>query len=220
MIKRVQGGGVGLVNPMGWYDAERAEIPTPAPTPELRSDTPLPSGKTVAADGKDLSQALEAAVVSGVPLERQSTGEAEQEVSEVEHKEPKTKLPDAEAGADVADKIGNGFHEGCVYRLWILADLSVVERPPHLHPQPVTGSHMPVCSLQMVRGTIFAMANIQQRPFLGPRRLLLRTQLTIAMTIENEAQPLKEKAARSQGQLLSVIMPQTVSHSSKGLAIV
>lgn len=72
----------------------------------------------------------------------------------------------------------------------------------------------------MVRGTIFAMANIQQRPFLGPRRLLLRTQLTIAMTIENEAQPLKEKAARSQGQLLSVIMPQTVSHSSKGLAIV
>ncbi|OWZ79653.1 potassium ion transporter [Cryptococcus neoformans Tu401-1] len=112
MIKRVQGGGVGLVNPMGWYDAERAEIPTPAPTPELRSDTPLPSGKTVAADGKDLSQALEAAVVSGVPLERQSTGEAEQEVSEVEHKEPKTKLPDAEAGADVADKIGNGFHEG------------------------------------------------------------------------------------------------------------
>lgn len=76
MIKRVQGGGVGLVNPMGWYDAERAEIPTPAPTPELRSDTPLPSGKTVAADGKDLSQALEAAVVSGVPLERQSTGEA------------------------------------------------------------------------------------------------------------------------------------------------
>ena len=27
MIKRVEGGGVGLVNPMGWYDAERAESP-------------------------------------------------------------------------------------------------------------------------------------------------------------------------------------------------
>ena len=26
MIKRVEGGGVGLVNPMGWYDAERAEV--------------------------------------------------------------------------------------------------------------------------------------------------------------------------------------------------
>ena len=31
MIKRVEGGGVGLVNPMGWYDAERAETPSPSP---------------------------------------------------------------------------------------------------------------------------------------------------------------------------------------------
>lgn len=158
MIKRVQGGGVGLVNPMGWYDVERAEIATPAPTPELRSDTPLPSGKTVAADGKDLSQALEAVVVSGVAQARQSAGEAEQEVSEVENKEPKTKLSEAEAGAKVADKVSTGSNEGCVYRLWIPADLSVIERPPHLHPRPVTRSHMPVCSLQMVRGTISAMA--------------------------------------------------------------
>ncbi|KAE8540063.1 hypothetical protein D1P53_004001 [Cryptococcus gattii VGV] len=111
MIKRVEGGGVGLINPMGWYDAERAEIPTPAPTPEHRNDMPLPSGKTVAADGKDLSQALEAAVVSGVAQKRQPTGEAEQEVSEVEHKEPKTKLPEAEAGADVADEVSTGIHK-------------------------------------------------------------------------------------------------------------
>lgn len=31
MIKRVEGGGVGLVNPMGWYDAERADTPSPSP---------------------------------------------------------------------------------------------------------------------------------------------------------------------------------------------
>ena len=31
MIKRVDGGGVGLVNPMGWYDAERADTPSPSP---------------------------------------------------------------------------------------------------------------------------------------------------------------------------------------------
>lgn len=218
MIKRVEGGGVGLINPMGWYEAERAEIPTPAPTPEHRNDMPLPSGKTVAADGKDLSQALEAAVVSGAAQERQPTGEAEQEVSEVVHKESKTKLPEAEAGADVADEVSAGIHKRYVYRLWILADLSVIERPPHLHPPAITRYHMPVYSLQMVRGSVSAVANIQQRPFLGPRRLLLRMQLTIPMTIENEVQPLKEKAARSQGQLLSVIMLQIVSLSFKGFS--
>ncbi|WVF70581.1 hypothetical protein IAT40_005373 [Kwoniella sp. CBS 6097] len=42
MIKRVSGGGVGLVNPMGWYEAERAQIKTPAPTPEHHDDLPLP----------------------------------------------------------------------------------------------------------------------------------------------------------------------------------
>ncbi|KGB77669.1 potassium ion transporter [Cryptococcus deuterogattii R265] len=106
MIKRVEGGGVGLINPMGWYDAERAEIPTPAPTPEHRNDMPLPSGKTVAADGKDLSQALEAAVVSGVAQVRQPSG-----VSEAKHKESKTKLPEAEAEADVADEVSTAFHK-------------------------------------------------------------------------------------------------------------
>ncbi|OCF31127.1 potassium ion transporter [Kwoniella heveanensis BCC8398] len=43
MIKRVSGGGVGLVNPMGWYEAERAQIKTPAPTPEHQDDLPLPA---------------------------------------------------------------------------------------------------------------------------------------------------------------------------------
>lgn len=218
MIKRVEGGGVGLINPMGWYEAERAEIPTPAPTPEHRNDMPLPSGKTVAADGKDLSQALEAAVVSGVAQERQPTGEAEREVSEMEQKEPKTKLPEAEAGADVADEVSTGTHKRYVYRLWILADSSVIERLPHLHLPAITRYHMPVYNLQMVRRSISAVANIQQRPFLDPRRLLLRMQLTIAMIIENEVQPLKEKAARSQGQLLFVIMLQIVSLSFKGIS--
>ena len=45
MIKRVEGGGVGMVNPMGWYDGERAGSPpptaTPTPTP-TRSQTDLP----------------------------------------------------------------------------------------------------------------------------------------------------------------------------------
>ena len=31
MIRRVEGGGVGLVNPMGWYDTERADTPSPSP---------------------------------------------------------------------------------------------------------------------------------------------------------------------------------------------
>ncbi|WVQ97343.1 hypothetical protein IAU59_004454 [Kwoniella sp. CBS 9459] len=43
MIKRVSGGGVGLVNPMGWYEAERGQIKTPAPTPEHQDDLPLPA---------------------------------------------------------------------------------------------------------------------------------------------------------------------------------
>lgn len=34
MIKRVEGGGVGLMNPMGWYDAERNQVPlTEEPSP-------------------------------------------------------------------------------------------------------------------------------------------------------------------------------------------
>jgi hypothetical protein len=38
MIKRVEGGGVGLVNPMGWYDGERVEMRgngLPSPMDEL-----------------------------------------------------------------------------------------------------------------------------------------------------------------------------------------
>ncbi|ORX40999.1 cation transport protein-domain-containing protein [Kockovaella imperatae] len=37
MIKRVEGGGVGLINPMGWYDAERAETPSPSPAQPTHS---------------------------------------------------------------------------------------------------------------------------------------------------------------------------------------
>ena len=45
MIKRVEGGGVGLMNPMGWYDAERATpMNTPAHTPsQTPADTPSQS---------------------------------------------------------------------------------------------------------------------------------------------------------------------------------
>lgn len=38
MIKRVEGGGVGLMNPMGWYDAER---PSPTHTPGRHDDSAL-----------------------------------------------------------------------------------------------------------------------------------------------------------------------------------
>ncbi|KAK8865865.1 hypothetical protein IAR55_001013 [Kwoniella newhampshirensis] len=66
MIKRVSGGGVGLVNPMGWYDAERAEIFTPAPTPEREDPIPLPEGIQMEPDtGRQLSSALAAAVENG-----------------------------------------------------------------------------------------------------------------------------------------------------------
>ncbi|ODO12037.1 hypothetical protein I350_00821 [Cryptococcus amylolentus CBS 6273] len=68
MIKRVEGGGVGLVNNMGWYDAQREKLATPAPTPERRGSpgSPLPTGSTMLSDsGKELTQALEAAVESG-----------------------------------------------------------------------------------------------------------------------------------------------------------
>nr|XP_019049169.1 potassium ion transporter [Kwoniella bestiolae CBS 10118]OCF28099.1 potassium ion transporter [Kwoniella bestiolae CBS 10118] len=76
MIKRVSGGGVGLVNPMGWYDGERIEIKTPAPTPEHIDNLPLPSenggvlglsledGRGVQS-GQQLNSALEKAVEDG-----------------------------------------------------------------------------------------------------------------------------------------------------------
>jgi hypothetical protein len=35
MIKRIDGGGLGLVNPMGWYDASRANTPEGAPSGQL-----------------------------------------------------------------------------------------------------------------------------------------------------------------------------------------
>ena len=41
MIKRIDGGGVGLMNPMGWYDADRAELPVRPPTSP--HSTPIPS---------------------------------------------------------------------------------------------------------------------------------------------------------------------------------
>nr|XP_019014907.1 potassium ion transporter [Kwoniella pini CBS 10737]OCF53688.1 potassium ion transporter [Kwoniella pini CBS 10737] len=83
MIKRVSGGGVGLVNPMGWYDGERAEIKTPAPTPEREDDLPLPSenggtlGLTVddgreVGSGQELGDALEKAVFDGKATRRDS----------------------------------------------------------------------------------------------------------------------------------------------------
>ncbi|OCF73744.1 potassium ion transporter [Kwoniella mangroviensis CBS 8886] len=76
MIKRVSGGGVGLVNPMGWYDGERTQIKTPAPTPEHIDDVPLPlenggvlglsldDGRGVQS-GQQLNNALEKAVEDG-----------------------------------------------------------------------------------------------------------------------------------------------------------
>nr|XP_018267116.1 potassium ion transporter [Kwoniella dejecticola CBS 10117]OBR89274.1 potassium ion transporter [Kwoniella dejecticola CBS 10117] len=76
MIKRVSGGGVGLVNPMGWYDGERTALKTPAPTPEHADDLPLPSenggilglslddGREVGS-GQELGDALEKAVFDG-----------------------------------------------------------------------------------------------------------------------------------------------------------
>ncbi|KAK4685671.1 Trk/Ktr/HKT type cation transporter, partial [Tremellales sp. Uapishka_1] len=40
MIKRIEGGGVGLVNPMGWYDASRAGTPImEEPAPDFRSNS-------------------------------------------------------------------------------------------------------------------------------------------------------------------------------------
>ncbi|WVR05816.1 hypothetical protein IAU60_002841 [Kwoniella sp. DSM 27419] len=76
MIKRVSGGGAGMVNPMGWYDAERTELKTPAPTPEHRDDQPLPmeGGGVLGlsfdndrglSNGEQLENALNAAVESG-----------------------------------------------------------------------------------------------------------------------------------------------------------
>jgi hypothetical protein len=40
MIKRVEGGGVGLVNPMGWYDHERAETPNAPKSDETARESP------------------------------------------------------------------------------------------------------------------------------------------------------------------------------------
>jgi hypothetical protein len=40
MIKRVEGGGVGLVNPMGWYDGERMESETRTPDPSPMEELP------------------------------------------------------------------------------------------------------------------------------------------------------------------------------------
>ncbi|RXK41787.1 hypothetical protein M231_01022 [Tremella mesenterica] len=48
MIKRVEGGGVGLINPMGWYDATGGEKPVDRRLNELqlsRGDTPSGSGR-------------------------------------------------------------------------------------------------------------------------------------------------------------------------------
>ncbi|WVQ71233.1 hypothetical protein IAR50_000758 [Cryptococcus sp. DSM 104548] len=71
MIKRVEGGGVGLVNNMGWYDAQREKLATPAPTPERRG-SPVPAGDAMLGDnGRELTEALEAAVHSGAVPEHQ-----------------------------------------------------------------------------------------------------------------------------------------------------
>lgn len=54
MIRRVDGGGVGMVNPMGWYDAT---TPTPGnQTPETnRSVSPRPMSRAGSSDGRDNS---------------------------------------------------------------------------------------------------------------------------------------------------------------------
>ncbi|WWC86168.1 uncharacterized protein L201_001041 [Kwoniella dendrophila CBS 6074] len=83
MIKRVSGGGVGLVNPMGWYDGERTELKTPAPTPEHSDNLPLPNedggilGLSLDDDrgvqnGQQLENALEKAVEDGRAQRRDS----------------------------------------------------------------------------------------------------------------------------------------------------
>ena len=46
MIKRVEGGGMGLVNPMGWYDAERADTPNGDPTAPPDALSPIENGHT------------------------------------------------------------------------------------------------------------------------------------------------------------------------------
>lgn len=43
MIKRVEGGGVGMMNPMGWYDAEHIGTPDVTPTREEDRQLGLPS---------------------------------------------------------------------------------------------------------------------------------------------------------------------------------
>ncbi|WRT64079.1 uncharacterized protein IL334_001007 [Kwoniella shivajii] len=141
MIKRVSGGGVGLINPMGWYDGERIEIKTPAPTPERRDDLPLPSdnggmlglsledGRGVE-NGQQLEDALEKAVVDG-KAERQEPSESERDVftaspGQVTPEElppsPKRKVPYAglqltdDPRATTTQREGGGFTRSATFR--------------------------------------------------------------------------------------------------------
>nr|ODN98734.1 potassium ion transporter [Cryptococcus depauperatus CBS 7855] len=77
MIKRVQGGGVGLVNPMGWYDAEHIKIATPSPTPENKFRLPSSDDLLATDNGDELQKALTAAVESGAAQTEETTSGVE-----------------------------------------------------------------------------------------------------------------------------------------------
>jgi len=60
MIKRVEGGGMGLMNPMGWYDAEGGETLEDGESPQLDNPpSPLDLVSSSATEGSAYDEAVE-----------------------------------------------------------------------------------------------------------------------------------------------------------------